>query len=287
MELLQLKYFCDAANTQNFSDTAKKFGVPSSGISQTIKRLEQELDTELFLRGANKVTLSNQGKLFFEGVSQALSILENTKKKLKDSENTVSGEIRLLVLTNRRIVTEAIENFKANYGNVKFLINHNPTDKKEIYDLIISDEETDYKGYGKIPLITERILLAARKENNITKTNGSYSNALKTQSFITMPKGSSLFRHTNLICSSEGFAADIAIECDDPFYLRKYVELGLGIAFVPEFSWQGMFSNEVTLIDIGNYRRNTFVFHNYESYQTKTVRIFLETLLKHCKSSFG
>jgi DNA-binding transcriptional LysR family regulator len=188
-----------------------------------------------------------------------------------------------LVLTNRRIVTETIERFKVNYGNVKFLINHNPTDKKEIYDLITSDEETGYKGYSKTLLITERILLATKKENNITKINGSYLNTLKPQSFITMPKGSRLFRHTNRICSSEGFAADIAIECDDPFYLRKYVELGLGIAFIPEFSWQGMFSDEVTLVDIGNYRRNTFVFHNHESYQTKTVKIFLETLLKYCK----
>ncbi|MBR2431832.1 MAG: LysR family transcriptional regulator, partial [Clostridia bacterium] len=42
MELLQLKYFCDAAETQNFSKTAKKYLVPTSNISQSIKRLEKE-----------------------------------------------------------------------------------------------------------------------------------------------------------------------------------------------------------------------------------------------------
>ena len=42
MELLQLKYFCHAAQSCNFSKTAEKFGVPASGISQSIKRLEKE-----------------------------------------------------------------------------------------------------------------------------------------------------------------------------------------------------------------------------------------------------
>lgn len=48
MELLQLKYFCDAAETENFSKTAKKYLVPTSNISQSIKRLERELGVELF-----------------------------------------------------------------------------------------------------------------------------------------------------------------------------------------------------------------------------------------------
>ena len=58
MEILQLKYFCDAAQTQNFSKTAKKFLVPPSNISQTIKRLEKEVETTLFERHANKIKLN-------------------------------------------------------------------------------------------------------------------------------------------------------------------------------------------------------------------------------------
>ena len=40
MELLQLKYFCDAAKEENLSKTARKFHVPTSNISNAIKRLE-------------------------------------------------------------------------------------------------------------------------------------------------------------------------------------------------------------------------------------------------------
>ena len=57
MELLQLKYFCNAAETENLSKTAKKYLVPTSNISQSIKRLEKELGCELFEHSTNKITL--------------------------------------------------------------------------------------------------------------------------------------------------------------------------------------------------------------------------------------
>ena len=77
MELLQLKYFCDAAETENFSKTAEKYLVPTSNISQSIKRLEKELDTELFEHRANRIRLNEDGRQFYSDVSKALILLEN------------------------------------------------------------------------------------------------------------------------------------------------------------------------------------------------------------------
>ena len=65
MELLQLTYFCDAAESQNFTKTAQKFGVPASNISQTVHRLESELGVSLFDRRANKATLNEAGKVLY------------------------------------------------------------------------------------------------------------------------------------------------------------------------------------------------------------------------------
>ena len=58
MEMLQLKYFKDAAETQNFSKTAQKFTVPTSAVSQSIRRLEKEMGTPLFARTSNRITLN-------------------------------------------------------------------------------------------------------------------------------------------------------------------------------------------------------------------------------------
>ena len=74
MELLQLLYFCDAAETQNFSGTARKYNVPTTGISQSIKRLEKELGVLLFDRTSNGISLNKRGKDFYVYI-QSLSRL--------------------------------------------------------------------------------------------------------------------------------------------------------------------------------------------------------------------
>ena len=71
MEILQLKYFCDAVQTQNFSKTAKKFLVPPSNISQTIKRLEKELETPLFERHINRIKVNDAGLYFYKNAKTA------------------------------------------------------------------------------------------------------------------------------------------------------------------------------------------------------------------------
>ena len=50
MELLQLRYFKDAAELENFSMVAKKNMVPQPSISKTIGKLEDELGVLLFDR---------------------------------------------------------------------------------------------------------------------------------------------------------------------------------------------------------------------------------------------
>ena len=49
MELLQLRYFYESAKNQSFSKTSEKYMVPLSSVSASIKRLEQEIKTDLFL----------------------------------------------------------------------------------------------------------------------------------------------------------------------------------------------------------------------------------------------
>ncbi len=256
MEFLQLEYFMDAAVSENFSHTAKKFNVPTSNISQTIKRLENELGVKLFNRTSNKISLSDEGRIFFEGVKKGLLEIEEAKGKIASEENSLRGEINLLIETNRRLVTEAIEKFRLNFPDVSIIISHKPeTDIK--YDIIVSDTLSARGEYDSRHLITEPMRLACLK--------GAFEefNTLsdfKDERFVSMGKGSRLFEYVNTVCRECGFSPKIAIQTDDPYYVRKYVEMGLGVAIVPSISWSGQFSDTVQLVDVGPYVRNIYVY---------------------------
>ena len=61
MEILQLRYFYESAKSQNFTVTAKKYMVPVSAVSSSIKRLEKELGCQLFDRDTNRIRLTIMG----------------------------------------------------------------------------------------------------------------------------------------------------------------------------------------------------------------------------------
>ena len=284
MELLQLTYFCSAAETENFSKTAKTFCVPTSNISQCIRRLENELGTTLFIRTSNRIMLNEQGKRFYSNVKTALNLINDAKIKLSDNEE-VSGEIKILVETNRHIVTKTIETFQKQNSNVLFYINHSSDNILEKYDLIISDRILGNKNFKKNLLVIDNILLAMKKDNPLLEKSDITVKDLENEKFITMGNQSGLNKLTNEICNSEGFSPNIIIQSDDPYYIRKYIEMGLGVSFVPSLSWRGEFSQEVVCRQIADKKRYTYVYLNAQKNTSKAVGLFLDELLKTAKEN--
>lgn len=97
-----------------------------------------------------------------------------------------------------------------------------------------------------------------------------------------MNEQSSLFELTNTICTDLGFQPHIAIQCDDPFYIRKCVELNVGISIVPIFSWQGQFSDSIVLKPISGYTRDTFLYTDPGKHPSPFVREFIAILTQEC-----
>lgn len=281
MELLQLTYFVKAAETENFSKTAKEYMVPASNISQSINRLETELGVTLFDRSANRITLNERGKEFYSSVKSALQLIDDGKIKICDTDK-IAGEIKLLIETNRQIVSNTIERFQKNNKDVSFFIDHVSSGNTEKYDLIITDKNLPDKSFVRRPLVEEKILLAMSKNNPIANKNISVKD-LRFERFITMNKKSVLYKLTNEICNKAGFAPNIVITSDDPFYIRKYVEMGLGISFFPSVSWNGMISDNVVCRDILNLKRITYLYSNSKRYMSKATKSFMEQLVAETK----
>lgn len=268
MEFLQLEYFMDAAVSENFSRTAKKYNVPTSNISQTVKRLENELGVRLFVRTSNKISLSDEGRIFYEGVKKGLFEIGDAKNRIILSEGGLRGEIKLLIETNRRLVTAAIEKFRLNFPEVSIIISHTMEPGTK-YDIIVSDTLSVVGEYEAIHLVTEPMRLACLKGEYEGKDSLS---DFRDERFITMGKSSRLFSSVIALCRECGFTPVIAIQTDDPYYVRKYVDMGLGVAIVPSVSWAGLFSDKVKLVDVGPYFRNSYIYMPKDNRQNTAAK---------------
>lgn len=280
MELLQLKYFKHAAKTENFSHTAQKFMVPTSGISISIKKLENELGVKLFDRTANRIKLNEYGKILLQAIVKSEELFKKAKADIYDLSQTPFGELKLLILTNRQKVTEVISEFKTNYPKISFNIKHQgQIDQSNIneYDIIVTDQNitTDY--FNQKFWLHEEIFLAVHKNNHLSKKSSVSVDELKYEKFICMPKGSSLRRCIDMFTQQRDLNPEIVIECDDPQYIRNYLKMGLGVTFFPANSWKNQISNEIRLLRIGDgLYRDSYIYTNKSS--SKMAYLFSQML---------
>ena len=277
MELLQLKYFCDAAISENFSKTAKKFGVPPSDISQSVRRLERELGVDLFIRQPNSITLNEKGREFYKRATGALLSLEDAVRSISDVAER--GKIKICINSNRRVIMEVIEKFRRTYPEVEIATTHFTSPTAEDFDMIIDARDDELKGYNKIPLISEGIQIAMISSSPYADVTEIDMRTLSAEPFVTLSERSSLYHLTTSICRDHGFVPRIAIQSDDPFYVRKCVELGLGLCFVPKFSWEGQFSQNVVLKDVRGYQRHTYVFTDPKKHLSLSSKKFIEMMI--------
>lgn len=276
MELLQLKYFCDAAVTENFSRTARKFYVPPSDISQSIRRLERELSVSLFIRHANNIALSNTGREFYEKVSLALSMIDGAVSALSDDGSI--GNISMCVNANRRIVIDAINEFKQRYPGVTFNAKFCCDPTVGSFDLIISTMDMRLSKFARHELITEKTAVAINRSNPLAHVSHFDFGMLSKEPFISMDETNSQYGQLLNQCAKHNFIPNITVQSSDPFYLRQCVEFGLGVALVPMTSWKGHFSQNVVLFPIEDNLRTTYVYTNQGKYMPLCTRHFLELL---------
>ena len=77
MELLQIKYFRIIAETENISKATQQLFIAQPSLSQTLKRLEDELGVSLFDRKGQKITLNKADRIFLKYCDEITASIEN------------------------------------------------------------------------------------------------------------------------------------------------------------------------------------------------------------------
>jgi DNA-binding transcriptional LysR family regulator len=79
-----LSTFEAAARCGNFSRAAGELNVTAAAVSRMIARLEEHLDTVLFVRQAGGVGLTESGRLLFDAIARGFSGIENALREIQD-----------------------------------------------------------------------------------------------------------------------------------------------------------------------------------------------------------
>ncbi len=81
----------------SFVGAARGLGLTQSGVSRAVARLEQRVGARLFERNARAVTLTDEGKRFYEKVAPLLSDLDEAVADIGRASSAVRGVLRVSI----------------------------------------------------------------------------------------------------------------------------------------------------------------------------------------------
>ncbi len=264
MELLQLRYFLTVARTLNISHSAKHHMIPQPAMSKTISRLEQELGIRLFHRYKNKLSLTNEGKVFYQSVSVSLNEIDSAVQQLNQPDAPLCGELRILVRQHRGTIVDCIMAFKKQHPQVSFLIFYEQdTLDYSDFDLCVACEQPDDTFNSSICLITEKLKLVVPADHPVASNSKVRFQSLRDEEFAIISQGSNLWQQTALQCRQAGFEPRVSITCSDLYCLMKYISAGMAITLGPEIAWKDLGKDNVVFVPTEpELYRSTYVFWN-------------------------
>lgn len=120
MDIRQLQYFVGIAETGRFSEASKMLFVTQSAVSQQIKLLEEELGTQLFVRQAHSVILTESGRELFPLAKNVLNGVAECHNRISDLKGLMCGTLNIgLTYSIEPYVRETMLVFMSRYPKVK------------------------------------------------------------------------------------------------------------------------------------------------------------------------
>lgn len=134
--------FVFVAENESFTQASKKLLISTAQVSRQISALEKRLNVKLFYRTTRKVTLTEEGRVFYQHCRSVLDGLEAAERAITNLQSKPQGKIKLTapVAYGEQQILPLVNNFIKQYSDVEvsaYLSNRQIDLVEEGYDLAI------------------------------------------------------------------------------------------------------------------------------------------------------
>ena len=298
--LQQLRILKAVATEKNFTKAAEVLYISQPSLSKQIKRLEKNLDILLINRENNKISLTENGKVFLQYSERILALCEESCRALIDLKNGDRGN--LTVGASQTIGTylmpRVLALFAQNYPQIDLKVQVNST--RLIANNVLNREIDIAVVGGEIPnelrknltikdFVEDELSLIISKSHPFAKKKKINKENLYYLNFITLNSNSTIRKFIDNILIQNGIETKqlkIIMQFNSIEGIKTAVSLGLGAAFVSSSAIEKEVElKTIEILKIENIRitRTLSIISNPESYKSKAFDLFYNELctLKH------
>ena len=239
VDLELYKVFYVVAKNKHMTRASEELHISQPAISQSIKKLEDQLGGTLFLRSNKGMELTEEGKMFYEYVKGALELIGNAENEFTSFKDLSKGEIKVGCSTTltKLILMDALENFHKDYPNININIVNGLTSNL-INDLKLG--KLDFVIFNESNVKENNLYLEKIKElkQGFVYNSDYYTDNVKTFSDLNklpliLQNGESNSRKLlDYIALQEHVKLIPRMEVVSQELISEFANIGLGIGFV-------------------------------------------------------
>lgn len=246
MELNQLRLFLDLVREGSFTRVAEQNKLTQPAVSLQIQRLEAELGAKLLERTTRRVLVTEEGQILAGYARDITARATEAKQVLQERRGLMVGTIRVAAIHSVGLheLPAYLKLFIRKYPEVHVHIEYHPSDT--VYQLVNQGAaDVGLVAYPEprdslitIPFLEDEMVVITNPEHPlaITHSDSIRLEELNGCDMIAFDSSIPTRRATDGVLTQHGVRVSIKMECDNVEIMKKMVEVGMGIALVPQYS---------------------------------------------------
>ena len=239
--------FVTVARCRNISGAARALYISQPAISKAISRLEQNLNTTLFLRSSRGVKLTEAGELLYRQVESAFYAISQGEQQLKKMQELGMGHLSIGASSTlcKYVLLPYLRTFTEENPHIQISISCQSTWQtvQELENgsvdigLIGENDRMDKLSFYPVQEIEDIFVCAGSYLSNLKERAGLSASAsvrdiLAASTLMLLDKGNITRQYMDKYLALEGIETAQTLEVTSMDLLIDFARIGLGIACV-------------------------------------------------------
>ncbi len=239
LELYKTFYY--VAKNGNITQASKELMISQPAVSKAIKVLERDLNTVLFNRNSDGVTLTNAGELLYNKIKQSMELIVSAEEDLTSLNNMEQGSINIGAGNTimQRYLMPYIRQFHELYPNINVkvhtLVTGELIKKAQIglVDIVFTHLPNNIipDDFEVIKIKKLHDILVVNKDS-IYANKTIHKNDLEKLPLILLPFSASNRKNFDKFCSQNNIIINPLMEIGNDLIVEECAISGLGVGLV-------------------------------------------------------
>ncbi len=243
MELRELISFYHVARVRSVSKAAKTLELGQPTVTTHLRKLEDEFGITLFDRIKRPIQLTSEGVTLLELVTPVVISVDELKTQMDCSERRGSFVVGAYPDLVTHHLPKGIQRFREDYPDVRIRLlarSYSPliqlVRSGEIDLAFCSSPPADDSSLEFKELFKYNTVLLTPPGHELLRNNLIQLEDIAAWPLILTAPDSLLRQHVEQAFKSRGLVVDVVLALDDTESMKRYVEIGMGVAIGSDFT---------------------------------------------------